>query len=126
MRNLLIPTVLVLTLSIAPVAAVTGENPDRQPAPELYQQVNNAQLDQCKGKVGDPADLSQVSRIIPSAQQVVGDTVNFSKDTIATMKGYNTHPPSDPSIGPSGRHIGPSGHVGPAWASGKDLTIHNR
>lgn len=126
MRNLLIPTVLVLTLSIAPVAAVTGENPDRQPLPWLSQQINDRQLNQCKGRVGNPADYSQVERTIPTTQKVVDDTVNFSKDVITTMKGYNTHSPSDPSIGPSGGQIGPSQNVGPTWGRGQDLTIRNR
>ena len=126
MRTLVIPAVLVLTLSIMPVAAVAGEIPDRQLVPELSQPVKDTQLDQFKGRLGDPTDLSQVSRTVPTTQQVVGDTVNFSENVMGTLKGYNTHPPSDPSIGPSESHPGPIGNTGPPWARGKDITIHNR
>ena len=128
MRTMVIPAVLELTLSKMTVAdvAVAWEIPGRQPVPELSQPVNDTQLDQFKGRLGDPTDLSQVSRTVPTTQQVVGDTVNFSENVMGTLKGYNTHPPSDPSIGPSESHPGPIGNTGPTWARGKDITIHNR
>jgi hypothetical protein len=126
MKNLVIPAVLVLTLSLAPVALAAGENPGSQLGPALSQQVNETQLDQCKGKMGDPADYSQVSKTVPNTLQATGDTINFSENVMGTLKGYNTHPPSDPAIGPSGGPIGPSGNIGPTWARGTDITVHNR
>ena len=46
---------------------------------------------------------------------------------MATMKGYNTNPP-DPAMGPVGPAgpSGPSGNIGPTWARGTDITVHNR
>jgi len=41
------------------------------------------------------------------------------------MQGYNTHPPSDPSIGATG-HNGPSQGIGPTWMRGKDITVYMR
>ncbi len=127
MKNLVIPAVLALTLSLAPVALAAGENPGSQLGPALSQQVNETQLDQCKGKMGDPADYSQVSRTVPTAQQATGNTINFSENVMATMQGYNTNPP-DPSMGPVGPTgpTGPSGNIGPSWAKGPDITVHNR
>jgi len=125
MRTLVIPVVLVLIMGIWAVAATAGENSGSGPSPTVSQQVNDTQLDGCKGRLGNPADLSQVSRTVPNTEQVVGDTVNFSKDVIATMKGYNTHPPDDPSIGTQGSP-GPSQNIGPTWARGQDITMHNR
>jgi|WetSurMetagenome_2_1015567.scaffolds.fasta_scaffold200325_1 hypothetical protein len=126
MKTLVTPAILVLTLSLAPVVAVAGDNPVNQPVPGLSQEVSDTQLDQFKGKVSDPADLSQTSRTVPTTQKVAEDTINFSENVIATMKGYNTHPPNSPAIGPSGP-IGPSGGIGPTWArGGNDITMHNR
>ena len=125
MRTLVIPAVLVLTLSMVPVAAVAGDNPGRQPVPELSQQVNDTQLSQYKGKLGEPTDFSQVSRTVPTTQQVIGDAVNFSENIMGTMQGYNTHPPSDPSIAATG-HNGPSQGIGPTWMRGKDITVYMR
>ncbi len=127
MKNLLIPAVLVLSMTLAPVAAGAGANPGGQPAPALSQQVNDTQLDQFKGKMGDPVDFSsQASRLVPSTvvpqtQQVTGDTINFSEHVMDTMQGYNTHP-SNLSTGP----LGPGGNVGPSWLRGPDITVHTR
>ncbi len=126
MRTLVIPAVLVLALSMVPVAAMAGENPGSQPVPGVSQKINDTQLDRCRGGVGDPADLSQASRNVSTTQKVVGDTVNFSENVMGTLKGYNTNPPSDPSIGPSGNQIGPNSNIGPSWARGPDLTVRNR
>jgi hypothetical protein len=126
MRKLVIPAVLVLTLSLAPIAAVAGENPGNQPMPVLTQQVNDTQLDQITGRVGNPADFSQASKTTATTQKVTDDTVNFSQHVMETMKGYNTNPPNNPSIGPSGPQIGPNSNVGPTWARGQDITMHNR
>ncbi len=126
MRTLVIPAVLVLALSMMPAAAVAGEKPGSGPMPGVSQKINDTQLDQCRGGLGDPADLSQASKTVPTTQKVVGDTVNFSENVMGTMKGYNTNPPSDPSIGPSGSQMGPNSNIGPSWARGPDITLHNR
>jgi hypothetical protein len=122
MKTLAISGVLALALTLTPVAAGAGDNPVQQPVPGVSQQVNDTQLSHFKGKVGDPADLSQASSTIPTTLQVVGDTINFAEDVMATMKGYNTHPPNNPAIGPAG-HTGPGGNIGPSWLQGKDITI---
>ncbi len=124
MRTLVIPAIWVLTLSLAPMAAVAWDNPGNQPTPGLSQQVSDTQLGQINGKVGSPADLSQTATTTSTAQKVTGDTVNFSPRVMDTMKGYNTNPPNNPSIGPSGSQIGPNGNVGPTWARGQDITMH--
>jgi hypothetical protein len=123
MRTLVIIAVLLLTCMLS-VAAVAGEHAAVQPAPVLSQPVNDAQLGQFRGGMTNPADYARVNRNVSTTQQVSGDTVNFSQDVMATMKGYNTHPPSDPSIGPKG--AGPAGGVGPTWLKGPDITQHNR
>ena len=125
MRTLIIPVVLVL--SLMPMAATAAENPGSRPNPALSQQVNDTQLGQCRGRMGNPADLSPASKTVPTTLQATGDTINFSENVMATMKGYNTHPP-DPSMGPVGP-TGPSGpndNIGPTWARGRDITVHNR
>src|SRR3974390_940796 len=102
MRTLVIPAVLVLTLSMVPVAAVAGDNPGRQPVPELSQQVNDTQLSQYKGKLGDPTDFSQVSRTVPTTQQVIGDAVNFSENIMGTCRATTPiHPAILPSVPPA-------------------------
>jgi hypothetical protein len=127
MRNLVIPAVLVLTMTLAPMAALAGENPGGQPMPALSQQVSDTELGQLNGKVRNPADFAQVSRNTSTTLKVAGDTVNFSQHVIDTMNGYNTNPPTNPSCGPSGSQIGPNSNVGPTWAQGgRDITMHNR
>ena len=56
MKNLAISAVLVLCLM--PTAAAAGENPGSQPNPALSQQVNDTQLGQCRGRMGNPTDIS--------------------------------------------------------------------
>jgi hypothetical protein len=126
MRTLGALSMLLLALGLWSYPAVAGENPDGKPLPGVSQQINDTQLDQCRGGAGDPADYAQVSRTVPTTQKVVDDTVNFSQDVVSTMKGYNTNPPSNPAIGPSGSQIGPNQNVGPTWGRGQDLTIRNR
>jgi hypothetical protein len=121
----MISGVLVLALALTPVAAGAGDNPGQQPVPGVSQQVNDMQLSNFKGRVGDPADLSQASRTVSTTLQVVGDTVDFAGNVMDTMKGYNTHPPNNPAIGPSG-HTGPAGNIGPSWLQGKDITVRMR
>ncbi len=127
MRTLIIPAALVLALSLMPMAAAAGENPGSQPNPALAQQVNDTQLGQCRGRMGNPVDLSQASKTVPTTLQATGDTINFSENVMGTLKGYNTHPP-DPAMGPVGPEgsCGPSGNIGPSWARGTDITVHNR
>lgn len=130
MKTLVIPAVLGLIMTLAPVAASAGENPVNQTTPALSQQVNDTQLDQFKGRLGDPVDFSsQASRFVPSTVlpqtlQIVGDTVNFSENVMGTLKGYNTHP-SNLATGPTGS-LGPGSNVGPSWLRGPDITVRAR
>jgi len=128
MRTLVIPAVLVLTLSMAPVAAVAGENPGVQSVPESFQQMNDTQLRHFSGKLGATVDSSLGPKNAPQAVgQAITDTINFSENVIATMKGYNTHPPDNPSIGAgAGGNVGPNSNIGPSWARGQDITVHMR
>jgi|WetSurMetagenome_2_1015567.scaffolds.fasta_scaffold119650_2 hypothetical protein len=124
MRTLVITAILMLTLSMAPVGALAGENPGGQPVPGVSQQVNDTQLDRCKGKVGDPADYSQVSRTVPTTQRVVDDTVYFSKNVMKTIDGTYGH--REPGTGPQGK-VGPNyNNIGAPWTRGKDITEHIR
>ena len=125
MKTLAISAVLVLSLMTT--AAAAGEHPGSQPNPALSQQVNDTQLGQCRGRMGNPADLSQAEKTVSTTLQSTGDTINFSENVMATMKGYNSNPP-DPSMGPVGPAgpSGPSGNIGPTWLRGPDITVHNR
>ena len=121
MKTLVISAVLLLTLSLLQVGAVAGEPPGSQALPGGAQPVNENQLDQLKGGVGNQADYSQVSRAVPATRGVVEDNVYFSTNVMKTIDG--TYPHSDPSPGPQGQ-VGPVGNcVGPTWArGGRDIT----
>ena len=75
MKTLAISAVLVF--SLMPTAAAGRENPGSQPNPALSQQVNDTQLGRCRGRMGNPEDLSQAGKTVPTTLQATGDTINF-------------------------------------------------